>query len=424
MKTSSISLGMLSASLLLTTAIVPAKAATISTSGTCSLAQAIDAANTNAAVGGCAAGAVGRDRIIVTSDVVLTAANNGLNGLPVILEDLIITATGPTRSIQRSTAIATPNFRFLEIGSATVAPAVTVSNIIMWNGHVNGPVNLFGLGGVGGGCILLNNGALKITDSSLTECVAEGDDNLIGNGGNAFGGAIYAAAGSLEIKNSSLVFNEARGGDATAAGNLPGSATGGAIDAVGLTSLTIEDSVIDSNFATGGAGVSSGANATGGGVAFSGSNGIGTGSFTGTTFSANAVINGVGSSGTSGIGMGGALAATTVALTMSDVDFVNNVANGADNPAGQGGYAFGGAIYAHGGTLDLDSCDIAQNRATAGTGSVPPSDGTGGGGGMFLIDANATLERVTVESNTLSGNDPIGGGIAVSNGNTTDETLL
>src|SRR5512147_520699 len=94
---SSIPLGMLSASLLLTTAIVPASAATITTSITCSLAQAIDAANSNAAVGGCAAGAVGRDRIVVASDVVLTAANNGLNGLPVILEDLIITATGPTR---------------------------------------------------------------------------------------------------------------------------------------------------------------------------------------------------------------------------------------------------------------------------------------------------------------------------------------
>src|SRR5262245_29409802 len=329
MKMSSISLSVLSASLLSTTAIVPAKAATISTGTTCSLVQAIEAANTNTAVGGCAAGAAGRDRIVVTSDVVLSAANNGLNGLPVILEDLIITANGATRSIQRSTVVGTPNFRFLEIGNATVAPTVTISNISRQSGHVNGPVNIFGLGGVGGGCILLNNGALKITDGILQECIAEGDDSPTGNGGNATGGAIYAAAGSLEIKDSSLVLNQALGGAATATGALPGSATGGAIDAVGLTSLTIEDSVLDSNFATGGAGVGSGGHATGGAVTFLGSSGTGDGSFTGTTFSANAVTSGAASSGSSGISSGGALAVTGVSLTMSDVDFSNNVANGA-----------------------------------------------------------------------------------------------
>ena len=415
---------MLSASLLLTTAIVPAKAAIISTGAACSLVQAIEAANTNAAVGGCPAGAVGRDRIILTGDVILSAANNGLNGLPVILEDLTITTSGPTRSIQRSTAIGIPNFRFLEIGSAAVAPRVTVSNIIMWNGRVNGPVNIFGLGGVGGGCILLNNGALKIEDSALQECVAEGDDSTAGNAGNAFGGAIYAGGGSLEIKSSTFGLNEAHGGSASAAGDRPGSATGGAIDAVGLTSLTIEDSVIDSNFATGGAGVDLAGAANGGGLAFTGSAGVSSGSFTGTTFSGNAVTSGVAASGNGSIGFGGALAATDVTLAISDVDFANNVANGADSVAGHGGSAAGGAIHAHGGTLDFDGGSIVGNRATGGTGSVPSSDGNARGGGMFLLDTNATLDRVTVETNELSGSYPTGAGLVVSNADAVDNTVL
>jgi len=74
-------LGLLSASLLLFTVALPADAATISTGAACSLVQAIESANTNAAVGGCTVGAAGRDRIIVS--VTLSVANNGLNGLPI-----------------------------------------------------------------------------------------------------------------------------------------------------------------------------------------------------------------------------------------------------------------------------------------------------------------------------------------------------
>ena len=83
MKNPTHSLGLLSASLLLFTIALPADAATISTGAACSLVQAIESDNTNAAVGGCTAGAAGRDRIIVSSNVTLSVANNGLNGLPI-----------------------------------------------------------------------------------------------------------------------------------------------------------------------------------------------------------------------------------------------------------------------------------------------------------------------------------------------------
>ena len=73
MKNPTHSLGLLSASLLLFTIALPADAATISTGAACSLVQAIERANTNAAAG--------RDRIIVS--VTLSVANSGLNGLPI-----------------------------------------------------------------------------------------------------------------------------------------------------------------------------------------------------------------------------------------------------------------------------------------------------------------------------------------------------
>ena len=53
--------GVLSASLMSALAAVPAEALTITTSAICTLAEAIESANTNAAVGGCTTGAAGRD---------------------------------------------------------------------------------------------------------------------------------------------------------------------------------------------------------------------------------------------------------------------------------------------------------------------------------------------------------------------------
>jgi hypothetical protein len=91
-----------------------------------------------------------------------------------------------------------------------------------------------GVGAAAGGCIYLRNGTLKIEDSVIQECYAEGLANPTGNGAGALGGAIYAIAGTLEIRNSSLVLNNAYGGASNAAGFVGGRAEGGAIYATGL----------------------------------------------------------------------------------------------------------------------------------------------------------------------------------------------
>jgi hypothetical protein len=66
-----------------------AQAASITVSGSCTLVDAISAANSDTATGGCAAGS-GADTIILSDNVTLTSVNNmgfggtGNNGLPEI----------------------------------------------------------------------------------------------------------------------------------------------------------------------------------------------------------------------------------------------------------------------------------------------------------------------------------------------------
>lgn len=413
-------LGMLSASLMSALAAIPAEAVTITTSATCTLVEAIESANTNAAVGGCAAGAAGRDRVVVAVSEILTAADNGANGLPVVTEDLIIVSVGDPRTISRDYTVGTPNFRFLEIGTSNTPANVTISNILLQNGRVTGPVNAFGLGGPSGGCIFLRNGGLKIEDSVIQECVAEGDDNPAGNGGNASGGAIYAAAGTVEISNSSLVLNNAYGGDSTAAGFAGGAAEGGAIKASGLASFIVEDSTFSSNFAVGGAGNSTAGGARGGALYLIDTSG----SISASSFSANAVTGGAASAGAGALGQGGAVSLGGVTLTMTDVDLVQNVANGGGSATGTGGYAKGGALQVSASTLTCETCEIADNRAAAGDGSSDASDGLATGGGLALVDSNVTLDRNVIESNTVTGAAPKGGAIEMSGNNAIEETVL
>ena len=85
-----------------------AQAARIETGAACSLVDAITSANTNAAVGGCIAGDPGRDTVVVAA-ATLSAADNGSNALPVVVEDLTITSADPDGlgSIRRDATVGT-----------------------------------------------------------------------------------------------------------------------------------------------------------------------------------------------------------------------------------------------------------------------------------------------------------------------------
>ena len=220
------------------TAAGAASAATIVTGANCSLADAITSANTNAAVGGCIAGSAGHDTI-VTGGATLTAPASGVNGLPVITEDLRITSPDPavTSFISRDYTLGTPEFRLFEIGTANDAPTVTIARMYIQNGRVSG--SFFGptpFAGAGG-CIFLRNGSLTLVDSVVQECTATGADATGGDPAGAQGGAIAAVAGTLVIRDSSFGFNRAIAGAALAAGFPGAMGDGGAIFATGLDSL-------------------------------------------------------------------------------------------------------------------------------------------------------------------------------------------
>lgn len=148
----------LSALLLLTAlfslfvAVPTAHAATITADGvTCTLVDAITAANSDTAVGGCAAGN-GADTITLNNSVyALIAVNNDANGLPVITSPITIVGNGAT--LQRlSTA---PAFRFFEVASNG---HLTLTGLTLTGGQVSG----FGQAGA-----ILNFGILQVTDSVI-----------------------------------------------------------------------------------------------------------------------------------------------------------------------------------------------------------------------------------------------------------------
>ena len=187
-------------------------AATISVDGvTCTLADAITAANTDAAAGGCTAGS-GADIIDLQTNVTLTAVNNttdGNNGLPVIASAITIEGNGNT--ISRSSATA---FRILAVagGANLTLNSATVSGGLASGGF---PV------GLGGG--ILNRGALTVQNSTLS-------GNSASNGGG------ISNLSTLTVQNSTLSGNSA--------------SNGGGISISNLSTLTVQNSTLSGNSAT------------------------------------------------------------------------------------------------------------------------------------------------------------------------------
>ncbi len=204
--------------------VLPAAAvsAIITVDDGCALADAITAANTDAATGLCPAGS-GADEIWLTDDVTLSAVNNdtdGPNGLPSIISEIGIEGGG--FEIARSRDPETADFRLFHVagGGALTLHAVSVAN-----GYLN-PV----LQGPCGGGVFNSSGTLF-----LTECTVSG------NTANS-GGGICQDGGTLEITRSTLSGNSAFD-------------SGGAIHQ-DHGAVTVTDSTLWGNLALTGAGLS------------------------------------------------------------------------------------------------------------------------------------------------------------------------
>jgi hypothetical protein len=204
------------AALLLALGHLPAEAATINVSGSCTLIDAITAANTNTATGGCTAGN-GNDTIkLPTSSMqTLTSVNNtenGANGLPVIRSTITIEGQGST--IRRDGLV--PAFRIFFVNNTgnLELRATTVSG-----GIATGVVNDSRGGGV------FNKGSLTLINSTIS-----------GNSALVIGGGVHNDSG-MTLLNSTVSGNTA-------------SEDGGGIFNNGSANLNASNSTISGNTAS------------------------------------------------------------------------------------------------------------------------------------------------------------------------------
>ena len=169
----------------------------------CTLADQIQAANRDEAVGACSAGD-SADTIHIDADIDLKGR------LPAVNSEIVIIGKGHTISGADKT-------RIFDIGKSG---QLTIDNLNLIRGRH----------AIQGGAIRLRGGRLRISDSTIR-------DSHSGNGG-----AIYVENGTLEIDNSELSANSARFG-------------GGAIASEAGSSITVTDSRISHNVARSGGGL-------------------------------------------------------------------------------------------------------------------------------------------------------------------------
>lgn len=233
---------------------VPAFAATITvnttvdengTGANCSLREAIEAADTNSAFGGCTAGAVGSDTIQFSA---LFSSAQTIQVATELAVDTTMTITGPGANLLtiQNIAPAGVNSRPMRVnGSGTVLTmsgvTVTGGNTTVGNGGagllVSGSANLTNVNvtgniadGYGGGVIFETSG----TTSSITNCTIS---NSTSNGSTlGGGGAGIDNSGNLTIVSSTI------------SGNIKTSATGNGGGVYNFSgNLTITNSTVTDN---------------------------------------------------------------------------------------------------------------------------------------------------------------------------------
>ncbi len=228
--------------LLLALGQAPALAANINVNGTsCTLANAITAANTDVHFRGCTAGS-GPDTLILKpgSTHTLTKGDNSIyggTGLPTIQSEITIVGNGST--IERGAGA--PKFRLLAVGYAGQA---TLQDLTLTGGHAP-YYNQFGGGVVNVGTLVLNHctvsnsnagefgrggGVFSSRDLTVANSTVSGNsansgggveasrtvvliDSIVsGNSASTLGGGTYFLDSFVSLHNSTISGNHARSG--------------------------------------------------------------------------------------------------------------------------------------------------------------------------------------------------------------------
>jgi hypothetical protein len=396
-----------SVALLLALGQSPGLAATIPVSAGCTLIDAITAANTDAATGGCPAGS-GADTLVLPagSTQTLTEVNNstyGPTGLPVITST--ITIAGQESTITRDPE--SPDFRIMAVGSTgeLTLQETTVSGGLspMLGRGVSGDLTFYSGGGMAnyGGMVTVMHST--ITNNATAEYCDEYGDCYASSGGGVYNN------GTLTITNSTITGNTTR-------------SVGGGVDNNGT--LTLTNSIISGNSAVfSGGGVVNSYYGTGtvlnstlsgntvsisGGI-YSDGNGGGVSNY-GTLTLTNSTITGNTASAFFGGTGGGVVNFGTLTLTNSTITgnttdssyhgFTAGHGGGVANVFGTGAVLnstiSGNATEEGGGVYNNGALTILNSTITGNTTSAFFGGGTGGG-----VDNNGTL---TILNSTITGN--------------------
>ena len=349
----------------------PVQAATIPVSASCTITQAINAANMDSVVGGCNAGS-GADTVVLTPTVyALSVADNsfgsqGGNGLPAITSTVTIRGNGAT--IARNLAYSCPggsdpDFRLLYVDAIG---DLTLEDVTLRNGCADNSY---------GGALYNFNGNVKVQGSVFDTNSAD------------YGGALYNADGNMNVQGSVARANSAY--------------SGGAFFNIGTSAyltITMQSGVYSNTVTIGGGGLynqqgsvkvldsafrANTSNSYGGGFYIS----SGTASIEGTDVYSNS------SGGSAG---GGGLFNQGANVAISHSMFYSNTSEG-----------FGGGIYTQ----------VSSVMTITGASEIYANSAVNGGGGVYNRQSTLTVTESSVYSNTAQ----TGGGLFNSTG---DLTLL
>ena len=409
-------------------------------SGDCTLGEAIQAANSNALVDGCAVGNnIDVIELAPGATYTLTAAASDESAL---LVDSIIVIQGHGARLAHDPLAGT-----LRFFSMTASSNLTLVNLSLTGGLAHGQNGIdgpaIGVSGTAGGqafggAIYSWGGDIGLDGVTFQGNSAQGGRGGSGfagsstsygaDGGWGFGGAIHiSGTGSVFLQGAGAHFtgNQAlggRGGDGgifTTAAGKGGGAVGGAIDAYAVDASAAPLNA-DNNAAQGGDG-GNGASLGNGSVSFGGALYVVQLSLANATFTNNRAVGGhAGDSVLSNPSMrggdatGGAFWAGIAVL--SHISIISNTAQGGAGPTG--GNAYGGGMYVSSAPLSggWQNARIMSNTVAGGPGSDPDSQaGQAAGGGAYLSYGILQMKQSAVVGNAaLAGADP--GSVTVTSG--------
>ncbi|MES1930672.1 extracellular nuclease [Salinisphaera dokdonensis CL-ES53] len=320
--------------------------------GMCTLREAITAANSDTATGGCTAGAAA-DMIVFGEGVAGSTITLTAGELPAITDELTIGMD----EMSGATVDANLQSRIL-----TNQATLTLNGMTLINGMVEGSGD-DGANSRSGGAILNDAGGVLTVNGGAM------NNNTSDRAGGAIEEVSGAAAGTTAVTLNGVDFS---GNDA---GMNPGN--GGVLHVTGTGDVVVDGGTFDGN------------TAVEGGALW---NNGGTMSVTGAMFTANTATGGTADAGDDTAQGGGALFGNTAGGTLDVADSTF------DGNSAMGDVSSGGAIFVNNGAiLLLSNSTLTNNTANRAGGAIELRGGS-----------SATLEQVDAEMNTA--NTTAGGG--------------